>query len=358
MRETPEAWRELRYEKGAAADGYDCDVNAVRRAQVLWALQYDRRAGDLALVRWLAEAEALCRREAPFQGLTEEAELAGFLLAEYRQVEDVWTQWELKRANFDTWCGYDIEHVVAAGVATTIDFVRDSEHPYREEVLDRLLGDDGQPECSEDDVVAWARRRRMVFPRDPAGESALTWVARARLAGADETARQWLDRWAAGRPRDRETVSRLRFELADLGAFAEAAAAQRELVAFGGTAWDRASAWLSLAELERKAGGHDAAWAALRECGRTLGDVSGWTEVGLGRTFVHELFLLAGEAGDDLAGAVFAEADRRAAVVPRLPLVALQAAAEAAGRAGHPERAGHYRRARDAEQRRIDEVMR
>ncbi|WP_433796100.1 hypothetical protein [Actinoplanes sp. CA-252034] len=357
MRETPEAWRELRYERGTGADGYDFDVNAVRRAQVLWALQYDRRPGDLALVRWVAGAEAQCRREAPFQGLTRETELAGFLLAEYRQVEDVWTQWDLKRANFDTWCGYDIEHVLAAGVETTLAFVRDSGHPYRREVLDRLLGDDGRPESSEEDVAEWAQSRRHDFPGDPAGEDPLTWIERAKLAGDDDLARQWLDRWAADRPRDEDMLTQLRYQLADLGDFAAAAAAKRELLAFAVSAWDRASAWVSLAELERRAGDHAAAWEALRECGRALEDVSDWAEVGLGRMFVHELFLLAGAAGNDLAGVVFAEAHRQAAVVPDLSLVALQAATEAAVRVGDRERSGHYRRLRDAEQRRIDELM-
>ncbi|AEB44452.1 hypothetical protein [Micromonospora maris] len=75
MRRSSVVWRELRYERATGADGYDCDGRAARRAAVLWALQYDRRAEDLPLVRWLAEQEAWCRREAPFQGLTEETEL-------------------------------------------------------------------------------------------------------------------------------------------------------------------------------------------------------------------------------------------------------------------------------------------
>ncbi|BEL06815.1 hypothetical protein Q0Z83_050060 [Actinoplanes sichuanensis] len=340
MRESAEAWPELRDE--------------VRRAQVLWALQYDRRPEDLALVRWLAAEEARCRREGGFQGLTEGVELAGFLLAEYRQVEDVWTQWELKRADFDTWCGYDVEHLVAAGVQATIDFVRGSVHPYQQEVLERLLDDDGEPELSEEDVAEWAEQRRLWFPADPADEDPLTWAERARLVGDKALAREWLDRWSAGRPRDRDTLSRLRYQLADLDAFAEAAAAQRELVTFADSDWDRASAWQDLAGLERRAGDLGAAWAALRESGRAIDDVPGWTEVGLGRMFVHQLFLLAAAAGDDLAGPVFAEADRRAAVVPRLPVVVLRDAVTAALRVGDRGRVAHYERLRDAEQDRID----
>jgi hypothetical protein len=357
MRGSSGAWQELRYERATDADGDDCDGNAVPRAKVLWALQYDRRPDDLPLVRWLAEQEALCRGEAPFQGLSEEVELAGFLLAEYRQVEDVWLHWEIKRANFDTWCGYDLEHLFAAGVQVTTAFVRDSGHTDRDAALERLLDEEGRPWVSEEGLAKWSQRKRSRFPADPAAEEPLTWVERAELTGDRELARQELDRWAAGRGRDKDTLSLLRHYLADLGAFAEAARAQRESLAFIGDVRDSASAWQTLAGLERQAGDHHAAWEALRECRRALDGVSRWSEVGLGRMYVEELFLLAGSAEGELAGEVFAEADRQARDVPRLPLVVLRTAAEAAVKIGDQTRAGHYRKLRDAERQRIDTEM-
>ncbi len=354
MRSSAAAWRELRYERATGTDGYDCDENSARRAKVLWALQYDRRADDLPLVRWLARQEARYRREAPLQGLSEETELAGFLLAEHRQVEDVWLHWEIKRANFDTWSGYDLEHLFAAGVEPTVAFVRGSEHADRDDVLERLLDQQGRPCVTEEDLADWSQRKRSWFPTDPAAEDPLTWISRAKLAGDNALARDWLDRWAAGQRRDKATLSQLRHQLADLGAFAEAAAVQRESLVFADSAWDSASAWQSLAGLERQAGNHRAAWDALRECRRALDGVSGWQEVGLGRTYVQELFLLSAFANSELAGVVFTEADRQAREIPRLPLVVWQAAAEAATKVGDRTKAVHYQKLRDAEQRRID----
>lgn len=354
MRASFAVWRELRYERAAGAEGYACDGNAVRRAKVLWALQYDHRPDDLPLVRWLVEQEAWCRREAPFQGLSEETELAGFLLAEHRQMEDVWLHWQIKRANFDTWCGYDLEYLFAAGVRATIAFVRDSGHADRDAVLELLLDGEGRSHVSEEGVVEWSRRRRLRFPADPTAEDPLTWVRRAKLAGERELARRELDRWMAGRQRDKATLGQLSYQLADLGAYAEAAGVQRESLVYVDTPWDSASAWRVLAGLERRASDHYAAWDALRECRRALDGVSGWPEVGLGRMYVEELFLLVGSAEGELAEAVFAEADRQARDVPRLPLVVLQAAAEAADKVGDQTRAEHYQKLRDAEQRRID----
>ncbi|PZS08818.1 MAG: hypothetical protein DLM55_07540 [Acidimicrobiales bacterium] len=350
------AHQELRYVAATSADGYTFDQNMVRRASVLWALQYDRRPEDLPLLRWLVQQEAICSREAPFQGLTEESKLAGFLLVEHRHVEDVWLHWELKRANFDTFCGYDLEYLLASGVSSTIEFVRSSTHTNRDAVLGHLLDGNGQPKITDADLDLdlWLTHMRSWFPTDPGEEAPITWVDRAQLVGDLNAARRYLDQWADGRERDPAMLSQLRYRLAVLGDFAEAAGAQRELLSFTTNAWDRASAWCSLAELERQAGDHQAAWNGLSECAQSLSDVPDWQEYGLGRSYVEELFQLSLAADDELAKTAFAAAHRVASTVPRLPFVVLEAAAKAAARIGDQRQTEHYRALRDAERRRID----
>ncbi len=84
-------------------------------------------------------------------------------------------------------------------------------------------------------------------------------------------ARQDLERMRqAARERHPSTLRTLCHRLAQLGDFAEAARAQRELVAMSVGAWDTAGAWRKLAELERRAEDYPAAWTALRECQRVL----------------------------------------------------------------------------------------
>ncbi|MFI5530191.1 hypothetical protein ACIA8O_16760 [Kitasatospora sp. NPDC051853] len=357
MRESSAAWQELRYEPAVGDDGSGYDRNAVRRARVLWALQYDRGPGDVELVRWLAGQEAQCRRGVPSQGLGDETTLAGLLLAEYRVVEDVWLHWEIKRANFDTWCGYDVQALCAAGVEATLAHVRAGEHPERDALVERLLGEDGKPWLSEQEVARWFGAMRSRFPADPAGEDPLTLVERARMTGDHGLARELLDAWAAGQERDEDTLGELRSWLADFGAFAEAAQARRESLVFAVGARDRASAWLDLAELERLAGHHPAGWEALTECRRALAEVDGWREVGLGRMYVAELFLLAGAAEPALAAEVFTEADRQAAEVAGLSLVALRAAVAAAAHVGDRTGEEHYRALAAHERRSIDGLL-
>jgi hypothetical protein len=346
------AWPELGFEAGVGADGHAYDRNAVLRAKVLWALQYDHGSDDLPLVRWIAEQEARCRHEAPFQGMSEETELAGFLLASLGRIEDVWLHWQIKRANFDTWCGYDMQYMLGAGVTATVDFVRASDHADRDAVLERLLDANGEPHVDDDELAGWWENARDRFPSDPAAEDALTWIERAKLAGEFDLARRELADWASERLRDRATLSVLSHGWAELGDFASAAQAQRESLAFAATPWDIASALQSLAALQRQAGDPDAAWQSLVECRRALNDVANWQSVGLGRMYVEELFLLAA-VPFALAATVFAEADRQSRAVPGLPLVVLRAAVDAALHVGDHPSAQRYRELRDAEEHRI-----
>lgn len=352
MRSDSARWSELQYVPLTDDAGRDSDRNAPRRAAVLWALQYDRRPDDLAFLRWLVQEEATCRHEAPGNGMTEVTELAGFLLAEHRRLDDVWLQYKVKMANFDTWGMYDRHHLVAAGPRATVDFVHNSPHPDRAKILDLIMKENGEPQIADDELAEWFIGRRAYFPTDPAEEDPLTWIERATVLGMSSLARRLLDKWAREQPQDRRTLTILSYRLAEFGAYAEAADATRELLPLVGGP-EYMSDLVRLAELERLADRHDSAWEALQRCGGALAIDPSWKEAGLGRSYVEQLFLLAGAAPEPLASIAFAEAHREAPTVPRLAFTTLQAAAEAATRTGH-QSDSHYRDLRDAERRRID----
>jgi hypothetical protein len=340
-------WSALGYTATVGDDGETVDGNQAGRALVLWGLQYDRGPADLPLVRWLAEQEAVCRREAG-GGLGAEAELAGYLLATYGEVDDVWRHGAIKRANFDAGCGYDAEHLVVAGVTETIAHVRGVEHPERAALLEYLA------DLGEVDLADWWGRKQEWYPTDPAEQDLLTWCERAELLGERAQARTLLLRWAEGQERTEETLSLVCSWLADLGYHAEAADAQRVRVALLGDApaADLGMAYRKLAERERVAGRYAAALAALRDWAAALaGD---GREARLGRSYVEEHFLLGRDADGEVAAAAFAEGDRVASTVTWLPFVVLAAAADAAANVGAEDRAAVYAALRDAERARID----
>lgn len=334
-------WTDLAYAPAADADPDEDgnDENLGRRALVLWGLQYDHGPADLPLVRWLAEQEAAFRW-AEGGGLGNEAELAGFLLATYREVEDVWRHWAIKRSNFDAGTAYDAEYLVAAGPAETIAYVRASDHPKRAELLEYLLKN-----LADAELTDWWGDKREWFPADPADEHELTWFDRAQLLGDRDAAHALLLRWADGRDRDEETLTSLYYRLVELGYHDEAADAARARITLlsDPSALDLTIAYSNLAEQERAAGRYPAALAALRAWGTRDG-------ADLGVSYVRELFLLARDADGEVAAAAFAEGDRAApSVLSRLSFEVLDAAAKTAATVGAHDRAAAYGDLRDAE---------
>jgi hypothetical protein len=57
-------------------------------------------------------------------GMSDDIRLCAFVLYKIANVEDVPLLWEAKTANFDTFCGLDIQMLVGAGVDQTLDYLK------------------------------------------------------------------------------------------------------------------------------------------------------------------------------------------------------------------------------------------
>jgi hypothetical protein len=344
MRADPACWADVAFVEERDDVGWR-DRHQRRRARVLWALQYDRRQTDLSLLRFLlAQETAVCRSD-PWSGMSEEAELAAFLVCEHRCPDDVWQLWDLKRANFDTSHEIDIEFLLSGGALATIDLVRRGAREDRDDLVDLLAGDNGEPAVGEAGIESWRRRMRARFPTDARTEPLQRWTDGGLLVGELGMARLLLDRWTVGNPVP-ELLSTRRWYLAEVfGEFAEAAAIQRQLMRGVHDSWDRASAQVTLARLERRAGRPDAAWLALRHGGPLPGELRRWRGVNLARFYVAELFLLVPlMPRGNRAGQVFQLAQRCARIVDGLTGAGATAAMAAAEYVGDHKRLHRYRR--------------
>jgi hypothetical protein len=127
-RRDPSTWAGLAFALARAGQGQAYDLNRVARFGVLWALQYDRRPDDLPLLRFLLGQEITrCQETIPL-GLASDLELAGFLVCEHRQLDDVWLHWRAKNISFDTALGYRTPYLLTAGVEATAEAVRQLPH--------------------------------------------------------------------------------------------------------------------------------------------------------------------------------------------------------------------------------------
>lgn len=363
VRQDDSTWAGLAFAPARDEQGRAYDSNRAERFGVLWALQYDRRPQDLPLLRFLLRQEITRCRETVSWGLAPDLELAGFLVAEHGQLEDVWLHWQAKEINFDTALGYRTHHLLTAGVEVTLQAVRSSSHPDRARVLHKITdarNPDGTPHFTDAVVQEWLDDRRKRFPADPAAESLRTWADHAARLGEPEMSRRFLLAWADQQPRTGDTLNTLQFHLARLGFLAEAVEIQKEAVAASEPGWTKASKLLALIKLQRTSGDFEGAWATLRECAGAMPSDPSWKNAGLWRYFVKEHFLLVPLARDQAtARTLLDEGDRQMRGVTRLWMDGvLDAAITAITHVGDSDMHDCYLAIEEAESRARDEEIR
>ena len=62
-----------------------------------------------------------------------------FLLYRLGDVNDVALLWQAKSVSFDTWCGFDVQFLVGAGVEETIHHLRTKPDPDSRAAMEYLL---------------------------------------------------------------------------------------------------------------------------------------------------------------------------------------------------------------------------
>jgi hypothetical protein len=361
-------YERIRFRRGLDGEGLKIDENRVNRAKVLWALQYERQPADLELVRTVLREEIAWHREAPFQGLADELTLAAYLVAQDSAPDDLELMWLAKTANFDAWCGFDIRFLGIGGVETAIRAAR-SQEPPDDDLLSKLIGSDGAPAFSDDNVDAHLRELAATFPTAPDDEAPASWFSRARLAGDFHRARLALDAWAASA--SPPSASGLQHSLGTIGCFNEAVQVQQQVVANAGGIVNDVLAGIRLAELQRQAGQLEEGFTTIRACRQALRrvpDDNGF----LRRRVAEEGFLLATAASGRLASKAFRLADevaqdrtiRQVVVIKSaepsdewLPLVVLEAGRDAAEHVQDAARADAYARRAARERARIDTAL-
>jgi hypothetical protein len=244
----------------------------VRRRLALRAAQFDRADGDLELLRHLLRHETR-------SSMTDELRLAAVLVGLRGHAEDLPLLHEVRETDFDTACGLsELPGPDADGAA------------LREWALaldDCFFGTDLSDEPSD----TWT---------ELAADQGLTELARVTLIrrlDEIELDQGMLRRPGAPKTLDTSPLSSLTRDFEQLGDRVQALRAQRLHTALQDTAWDRVSALLTQARLERETGQLAQAGrtlAALREILATPADDSlrHWQGINLGWFIAREHYTL------------------------------------------------------------------
>ncbi len=351
LRHDRAVWPAVAYTAGRTEDGVSIDLHARRRFGVILCLQYDRRAADHDLIRWLVTEEvASLTDEATAQGYTDALRIGVTLLARFRDIDDAWLFCRAKMSNFDTYCGLDTRYLLMAGVEATLAMVRARDHPDRDTFLE-LVTKDGAVMYSQGEVDAWWERIDQSLAASAAEEHPLDLVKQALEFGAIDEGRAFLDACESQGNGGASATHTIMYYRGQLGQPDRAlACAQRLLEEVGDDAWERTSALLWIVRFAIQSGHCDVAWSAVVQAHHLLSAHPDWKRFGLARSAVEVTF--------DLAVTADAEISRRAFDLgvgladqlpsPPLPLSILHKAAQAATKVGDARRAERYARLADS----------
>ncbi|OJJ18833.1 hypothetical protein BKI52_25005 [marine bacterium AO1-C] len=230
-------WGELAWKKAESGEDY-FDENALKRAKILFALQWDLQPNDEDLLRFLFSEEIKDRNADPFQGGSEALSTGGYLLASFKNPANVWLLAQAKSANFDTHCGFDYQHLLSAGVQATFAYVQEQENPLKEYFHD-FFPDLATCSLSEKDIAQWHQHKQALYLTTPPDSDIEYWLEVALEIEDMATVQELVVKLEAQSDESVGSLSTLKFYKEQLGDYAGAIAlaekifAQKENPTFG-----------------------------------------------------------------------------------------------------------------------------
>lgn len=104
------------------------DQHAPFRLSVLYELHKAFSLEDRTFIRFLLEQEIIYAYR--IWAFPHSIHFCGFLLFMMAEVEDIQLLWKAKTTSFDTWCGFDVQLLVGAGVPATLAYLRRVHEPW------------------------------------------------------------------------------------------------------------------------------------------------------------------------------------------------------------------------------------
>jgi hypothetical protein len=320
------------------------DVNERERERLTHMLLLFGVASDVALIRFLLDAEICARARDSFQGAGDSLSILSMLLVEFGDGDpaDLLRFWQAKSANFDTAAGgYDIEFVFCQHPVPQVLEILEAHDPQARAQLEARY----DPQDIVEDLERWRAALPRHYPRDPAQLEPHFAESWAETFG-DTEGQLRFGLGNATTPKDRAYLYRR------LERHADALQAWREVAETAASDWDRASALNSAIEAAALAGIESI--TEVRTLDTLRHKVPNWGGLGIGRMSTHACFSLAAAARTpEIGEELWARARSWQADLESFTLVGLQAALEAADLWGSPQDREALQAAYDQEHQRI-----
>lgn len=257
----------------------------MKRYALAIALQYDNRPEDKELIKFLMENEVESRINDPYQGVGDSLNLISYLLAKFKDVENVWLFEKAKSANFDTSLGYDCEFIFSAGVEVTCNYLEENglnEDNYLYQFKDKL-----RDLYTEDDINRFFERMRSWFPERLEEESIETLFGRAIDFEDFKEAERLFSLMEHNEEND---VSTLYHRAKDIRNYEKAVFYKKKVLEKTQRTWDKVSALKDLVEMYLLCKDCFSAFETAKTWDGMLKDFDNWKDTGLGRMLTEHWF--------------------------------------------------------------------
>lgn len=367
IRKDESLWNQFSFSPFKAEDGSILDRNSDARYALIIALQYNWSTSDEKLLRFIVQNEVKMHQKDI--GLLYSLHISTYLLAKYKNLENVFLFFEAKEANFDTYCGLDIEKVFSAGVQKTIEYLKQSNNPVSLRILERVDGSIVDNYLDEERLREWFEEVARAYPDTVEKERRITLVDRAITFKEFQTGRILVREWFndhLNQVYDKGNEHVQKSDLANivgrakaLGDLSLAIDAQKMAQDLCVTPDDRISKTQKLAELYRLSGSLMQAWTELRNCQPDLEIYKGWNTSGLGRFVITTALQLSLDCDKSniIKQESFYWAHKLISQSRFITLVIFELAFEAASAINDLELQNHYGILRDNEQKRLEDML-
>ena len=282
-------WQKLAYSPSIfiSDDGYECnyDTNAKARYALLIELQYDLQAQDEALVRYLFTQEILKYQKASMGGVSDELLLNAYLLASFKNPNDILLFYNAKHSSFDASFVIDNEFMFYALKDKTEAFVKDNFL----EIYDDLQGMYVQYDY-DDALEAWWNHLSSNYPEQEADEHLYTLYQRHSYLDNYELAKKYLEAWNEATPDSVNKKSALKYAYIELKEYQQAIELLKEELAASDSHWDNVSCYSDLLKFYTRTEQSENALRTIDCIDKELEQFSDWKNVGLGRMTIEQIF--------------------------------------------------------------------
>ncbi len=264
---------------------YIYDKNEKSRYALLIELQYDLRSEDRDLIKYLLQQETIARSNFSIRGGEDALLLSAYLLATFKNPNDILLFYNAKYSNFDASCTIDTEFLFYA--------LRDKTRAYVQqhfpEIYDDLGGYDSKVDC-ESCVMDWWERLSYDYPDKEEDESPYTLYQRNIYFNNYAIAREYLEQWKASTPDSADKNSTLKHLYIELEDYAEVIKLLKQELKVSDSHWDKTSCYRDLLEYYTKTQQSIDGLKIVELIDDELKQFSDWKNIGLGRMTVEQIF--------------------------------------------------------------------